>query len=89
MRSGPAVAVAGPVKVEVIRPLRQVELIATGPSLRITKHLKRRYGDGRWRKMKGFTTIRLKNGVIRDVELDWYEAHGIGKRQIKVKRYLN
>jgi hypothetical protein len=44
---------------------------------------------GRWRKLKGVATVKLSNGRIRTVELHWYEAHGIGKRKIKIKRYLD
>lgn len=33
--------------------------------------------------------IRLKNGKIRKAELHWYEAHGIGKQEIKRKKYIN
>jgi hypothetical protein len=51
--------------------------------------LRRRYGVARWRKLKGVATVRLGNGRIRRVELHWYEAHGVGKRKIKIKRYLD
>ena len=49
--------------------------------------MRKAYGKGRWRKMKGNATIRLPNGALRRVELHWYEAHGIGKRDLKIKRY--
>src|SRR5262245_48115541 len=45
-------------------------------------------GEGRWRKMKGVARIRLADGSVRRAELHWYEAHGIGKKELKVKRYL-
>ncbi len=38
--------------------------------------------------MKGEATVRLADGAIFDVELHWYEAHGIGKKEIKIKRYF-
>lgn len=47
------------------------------------------YGPGHWRKMKGTATVRLPNGALRRVELHWYEAHGIGKKDLKIKRYLD
>jgi len=47
------------------------------------------YGDARWRKMKGTATVRLPNSALRTVELDWHEAHGIGKRDLKIKTYLD
>ena len=51
--------------------------------------MRRLYGQGRWRKMKGIARIRLHNGVIRLAELHWYEAHGIGKKEVKRKRYVD
>jgi hypothetical protein len=56
--------------------------------VRIRSYLRKAYGDGRWRKMKDIATIRLTNGALRVVELHWYEAHGIGKRDLKIKRYV-
>jgi len=50
--------------------------------------LRKRYGAGRWRKLKGIAMIRLSNGKIRRAELHWYEAQGIGKKELKRKRYL-
>ncbi len=47
------------------------------------------YGPGRWRKLKGITTVRLKDGFITKAELHWYECHGIGKKEFKIKRYLD
>ena len=73
---------------QVIGTIENVELIASGSSIRIIKQLRRRYGRGRWRKLKGIAVIRLANGAARRVELHWYEAHGIGKRDLKIKRYL-
>jgi len=37
-------------------------------------------------KLKGVATIRLPDGTILDAELHWYEAHGIGKKEIKSKK---
>jgi hypothetical protein len=51
--------------------------------------LRKQFGAGRWRKLKGVATVCLVNGRIRKVELHWYEAHGIGKRKLKIKRYLD
>jgi hypothetical protein len=51
--------------------------------------LRRFYGHGRWRKLKGVATIRLSSGSIRKAEVHWYEAHGIGKKEMKRKRYLD
>lgn len=57
-------------------------------AIREIERLRKVYGAGRWRKLKGIAHIRLANGAIRTAELHWYEAHGIGKREIKRKRYL-
>ena len=76
-------------KFEVIGSIRGIEVIASGAGVRIRSYLRKAYGHGRWRKVKGIATIRLPNGVRREVELHWYEAHGIGKRDLKIKRYLD
>ena len=73
---------------EILGPIRSVELIATGNSIRDRERLRKAYGAGRWRKMKGVAPVRLSSGRIRLAELHWYEAHGIGKKEIKRKRYL-
>jgi hypothetical protein len=77
------------VKVDVVGAMEQVETIAAGPSLKVRTFLRRTYGRGRWRKLKGIATVRLPNGKLRRVELHWYEAHGIGKRDFKIKDYLD
>jgi hypothetical protein len=76
-------------KFEVIGPITNVEVIAAGPGIRVLSYLRRAYGRGRWRKLKGTTTVRLPNGAVRKVELHWYEAHGIGKRDLRIKYYLD
>ena len=75
-------------KFELLGPIEQTVVIARGPSLRVRALLIKAHGPGRWRKLKGVATVRLANGRVRRVELHWYEAHGIGKRDIKIKRYL-
>ncbi len=73
---------------EIVGELANVETIAVGHSIRDLARLRRLYGSGRWRKMKGDARIRLRNGRFRRAELHWYEAHGIGRKEIKRKRYL-
>jgi hypothetical protein len=73
----------------VVGSISNAELIAAGVGVRIRSHLRKAYGPGRWRKMKGTATVRLPNGALRRVELHWFEAHGIGKRDLKIKRYLD
>jgi hypothetical protein len=65
------------------------ETIAVGGSIRDLRRLMESYGDGRWRKLKGVALVKLRNGRVRRVELHWYEAHGIGKKDFKIKRYLD
>lgn len=74
---------------ELVGDVADVETMATGSGIRELPRLRRLYGKGRWRKMKGVARIRLKNGRIRLAELHWYEAHGIGKKEFKRKRYLD
>ncbi len=74
---------------EIIGAIADTQRIAAGPSIRNVARLRKQYGVGRWRKLKGVATVRLGNGRIRRVELHWYEAHGIGKRKMKIKRYLD
>lgn len=78
-----------PVKFEILGPIRAIEIIAQGPGVRVRAYLRKAYGSGRWRKLKGVAAVRLENGHQREVELHWYEAHGIGKRDLKIKRYLD
>jgi hypothetical protein len=74
---------------EIIGEITNVERIAAGSSIREIARLRKQFGAGRWRKLKGVATVRLANGRIRRVELHWYEAHGVGKRKMKIKGYLD
>jgi hypothetical protein len=73
---------------EIVGEITQVETIAVGSRIRDLPRLRRLYERGRWRKLKGFALVRLRTGRIRKAELHWYEAHGIGRKEIKRKRYL-
>lgn len=75
-------------KFEIIGRITDIETIASGLGVRLRRYLRRAYGPGRWRKLKGIATVRLPNGTQRRVEIHWYEAHGIGRRDLKIKRYL-
>jgi hypothetical protein len=77
------------VRFEIVGEIGQVETIATGSGVRIRAFLRKAHGRGRWRKRKGIASVRLPNGKLRQVELHWYEAHGVGKRDFKIKRYLD
>ncbi len=74
---------------ELVGRISEIETIAAGRAIRVLRYLRRAYGRGRWRKMKGVATVRLPNGTLRRIELPWYEAHGIGKRDLRIKRYLD
>ena len=67
----------------------EVETIAVSGSIRILLMLRRRFGQARWRKRKGVATVRLADGTIRRAELHWFEAHGIGRRLMRIKRFLD
>jgi hypothetical protein len=73
----------------ILEPLPEVETIAQGRGIRELPQLRRVYGAGRWRKRKGVTRVRLRDGAVRLVELYWYEAHGIGSHEHKIRRYLD
>jgi hypothetical protein len=74
---------------EIIGEITNVETIAVGNAIRGIARLRKCYGHGRWRKLKGIATVRLPSGRTRRAEIHWYEAHGIGKKEIKRKRYLD
>ena len=74
---------------EIIGAIEEIETMAVGGSIRDIMRLQKQFGRGRWRKIKGVAKVRLQNGQIRKAELHWYEAHGIGKRKMKIKRFLD
>ena len=74
---------------QIIGSIEDLEIIAVKHSIQDLKFLERTYGKGRWRKLKGVAKVQLENGRIRLAEVHWYEAHGIGKRQMKIKKYLD
>jgi hypothetical protein len=74
---------------EIVGDITNVHVIATGRGIRRLKTLRKRHGGRRWRKMKGDATVRLVNGLLRRAEIHWYEAHGVGKRGLKIKRFLD
>lgn len=74
---------------EIVGEIQGVELIAAGFGIRQIEALRKQYGGGRWSKLKGTAWVRLADGTIRKAELHWYEAHGIGKRRMKIKKFLD
>ena len=74
---------------EIIGQVSDIQTIALKRNIRILRLLEKRFGRGRWRKLKGIANVRLSDGTIRLAELHWFEAHGIGKRKLRIKRYLD
>jgi hypothetical protein len=72
----------------VIGAILEQETIAAGRGIRELARLRKFYGTGRWRKRKGIARIRLDDGTLRTAEIHWYEAHGIGRKELKIKRFL-
>jgi hypothetical protein len=70
---------------EIVGEISDIKTIAIGTGIRDRARLRKQYGRGRWRKLKGVAKVRLLSGRIRIAELHWYEAHGIGKREFKLK----
>jgi len=75
--------------VEIIGRIASIELIAVGKSIRDLKLLQKQFGAGRWRKLKGIANVRLIDGAMRKAEIHWYEAHGIGRKKFKIKRFVD
>ena len=77
-----------PLRFELLSEIKQVTTIAVGRSIRDVKRLRKWYGAGRWLKQKGIATVRFEDGTITRAEVHWYEAHGIGRKEVKVKQLL-
>lgn len=73
---------------EIVGEIRNPETFARGSGIRELMRLKKLYGHGNWRKRKGFAAVKLWDGAILEAEIHWYEASGIGRREYKIKRYL-
>jgi hypothetical protein len=74
---------------EIVGSIVNVETIASGRAIRELKRLQKAYGKGRWRKRKGIARIRVADGSIHTAEIHWYEAHGIGRKEAKIKRFIS
>lgn len=73
---------------EIIGEIRDAAALAVGRGIRELARLRRHYGRGRWRKRQGIATVRLPDGTIRTAEIPWYQASGIGRKELKIKRFL-
>jgi hypothetical protein len=74
---------------DIVGEITDIETIAVGNAIRDVARLQESYGVGRWRKLKGVATVQLANGNVRLAEVHWYEATGIGKKRLKIKRFLD
>jgi len=74
---------------EIIGDITNVEAISVGNSIRVIKRLKRFYGDGRWRKLKGVARVKLPDGTICKAEVRWYEMSRVGRKECKIKQILS
>lgn len=73
----------------IVGKIEDIEIIAVGSKIRILPFLQQEFGRGRWRKLKGTALVRIGSGEIRHAEVHWFEAHGIGKKFLRIKRYLD
>ena len=73
---------------EIVGEITNVEIIAIGKSITVLKRLKRVYGAGRWRKLKGIARVRFPDSFVCKAEIHWYEMSGIGRKELKIKRLL-
>jgi hypothetical protein len=76
-------------RLEVVGEITEVETFAVGSSIRELPRLRHTYGSRRWRKRKGIAWVRLEDGTTHRAEVHWYEAHGIGRVELKIKRFLD
>ena len=68
--------------------IREIEIITAGHGIKNLNRLNKVYGKANWRKLKGICNVELEDGAVLKAEVHWYEGHGIGKKEIKIKRYL-
>jgi hypothetical protein len=74
---------------EIVGEISDVEVIAVGGNINDIMRLRKQFGPGRWRKLKGVAAVRVERGSVRPAEVHWYEAHGIGRKKMKIKRFLD
>jgi len=70
---------------QIVSEITGIETIAKGSSVRARRQLVKKYGKGRWKKKKGVATVKLIDGSFRFAEVHWYEAHGVGRKDVKIK----
>ena len=73
---------------KIVGRIKDVEAIASGKAIRERKRLWKAYGEGRWRKLKGIGDVEFADGTVCKAEIHWYQAHGIGAKEHKIKRII-
>jgi len=76
-------------KFEIVGSIRREKTFATGSGIREITRLRRVYGKGRWRKRKEIAEVRFEDGTTRTAEVHWYEATGIGRKEYKIKHFVD
>jgi hypothetical protein len=69
----------------LVSPISHIEIIAIGRQIEILDQLQQEFGRGRWRKLKGMAWVQYADGRVEWEEVHWYEAHGSGRKRMKVK----
>lgn len=75
-------------EIEILGRISNPKTIAVGKGVREVERLRKVYGPGRWRKRKGIARVKLPDGTVCRAEVHWYEAHGVGRKEFKIKRLL-
>lgn len=74
---------------QLLSEIENIETVAVGGRIRDIMRLRRQFGPGRWRKLNGIARVQLASGNVRMAEVHWYEAHGVGRKKMKIKRFLD
>ena len=74
---------------QVVGQIEDIETMAVGKAIREFRRLVKLHGRGRWKKRKGTATLRFEDGRMAKAEVHWYEAHGVGRKELKIKRFLD
>ena len=74
--------------IEILGKIFDIETMAQGRGIRELDRLRKVYGPGRWKKRKGIARVRLHSGLVVTAEVHWYEAHGVGRKEFKLKRIV-
>jgi hypothetical protein len=76
------------VDIKIVGEITGIETIAIGRKIRELERLRKVHGPGRWRKKKGICRVRFPDGSIGSAEVHRYEAHGLGRKEMKLKRII-